>query len=69
MPIANYNRLTVEEVKNELEGFSNDELKKVRSYESSTRTVRPSSSGWTARSWMTLSQAKLASQQQHMSAR
>ena len=33
MPIASYDELNVEEIKDELEGLSEDELKKVRSYE------------------------------------
>ena len=33
VPIGGYDELTVEEVKDELEGLSEDELKKVRSYE------------------------------------
>ena len=33
MPIAGYDGLNVEQAKNELQGLSNDELKKVRSYE------------------------------------
>lgn len=33
VPIAGYDELNVEEIKDELEGLSEDELKKVRSYE------------------------------------
>ena len=33
MPIANYDDLSVEEVENELEGLSEDEMEKVSSYE------------------------------------